>query len=335
MRIIQKTSGTTNKTTKQSLPSELAFKAHFLKELRYGENPHQKANWYKTEMQGLHQAEKLQGKILSYNNLIDFCSAIHAVRDFKEPCVVAVKHNNPCAVAEEKNISLALEKTLKADPVSVFGGVLAFNRPVDEASAGLLSSLFLEGVIAPDFSKEALDVLKSRKNLRILKWSEMLSFTLSPYSVHEIIGGVLLQTRDQVNKENWPENWKSIGLLPSKDIKKDLFFAWKVCAHLKSNAIAVVKHSQSLGLGMGQVSRVEALRLALKQVKTFHPSQQKDLILASDAFFPFVDSIELAKEGGVSWIIQPGGSIKDKQVIEKALELGLNIILTGQRHFKH
>ena len=317
------------KNTKQ-----IFFTGSFFKELRYGENPHQQAAWYKKTAKGLHEAEILQGKALSYNNLLDFCAAVFTVRDFKEPCAVAVKHNNPCGVAIADNISLAVEKALKADPISVFGGLLAFNRPLDKSSAEKLVNIFLEGLIAPDFSSQALDILKSKKNIRILRWPEMLSVNNSSSSVHEIVGGFLVQTKDQV-KQVWSKDWKIIGASPSEEVKENLIFAWKVCAHLKSNAIAIVKQGQSLGLGMGQVSRIDAVQLALDRVKTLHPLQKKDLILASDAFFPFADSVELAKKGGVSWFIQPGGSVKDEQVLEKTLELGLNMVLTGQRHFKH
>ena len=313
---------------------ELSLKGLFFKKLRYGENPHQKASWYKQETKGLHEAEMIQGKALSYNNLLDFSSAVLTVREFSSACTVAVKHNNPCGAAVADNISLAVQKALKADSLSVFGGLLALNRPMDQSSAKHLSGVFLEGVIAPDFSSQALELLKNKKNLRVLKWPEMLSIPLSSHSVHEMMGGFLVQTRDQV-KQSWPKNWKVIGADPSEEIKKDLLFAWKLCAHLKSNAIAIVKQTQSLGLGMGQVSRVEAVRLALSRVKELHPLQKKDLTLASDAFFPFPDSIDLASQGGVSWIIQPGGSIKDEKVLEKAESLGLNMVLTGERHFKH
>ena len=313
---------------------QMSLTGSFFKELRYGENPHQQAAWYKKITKGLHEAEIIQGKALSYNNILDFCAAVFTVRDFEEPCAVAVKHNNPCGVAIADSISLAVEKALKADPLSVFGGLLAFNRPIDKSSAEKLVNIFLEGLIAPDFSRQALDILKSKKNVRVLKWPEMLSVNISSNSVHEIIGGFLIQTKDQV-KQAWSKDWRIVGAAPPEEIRRDLLFAWKVCAHLKSNAIAVVKQGQSLGLGMGQVSRVDAVHLALDRVKKLHPLQKKDLILASDAFFPFADSVELAEKGGISWIIQPGGSVRDEQILEKALELGLNMVLTGQRHFKH
>ena len=328
--IAEKLQNPSEKERVQDIPLE----GSFFKELRYGENPHQKAHWFKTSEKGLHSAEELQGKALSYNNLLDFWTALLVVRDFEEACAVAVKHNNPCGLAVADQISLATERVLKADPLSVFGALLAFNRPVDEASAKQLTNVFLEGLVAPDFSSAALDILKSKKNLRVLRWPEMLSAPLSSHSVFGLIGGFLVQTRDQVQK-TWSESWRVIGASPSEQLKRDLLFAWKLCAHLKSNAIAVVKQGQSLGLGMGQVNRVDAVRLALERAKTFHPSQNRDLILASDAFFPFPDSIEWAAKGGVSWIIQPGGSVNDKKVLEKALELDLNVILTGQRHFRH
>ena len=314
--------------------SKCSIQGQFLKTLRYGENPHQKAHWYKTKIQGLHEAETLQGKVLSYNNLLDFSEAVLVVRDFPEACAVAVKHNNPCGIAIDGKISLAVERALKADPLSVFGALLALNRPMDLDSAKNLKDLFLEGIIAPDFSSQALEILKQKKNLRVLKWKDMLSASFHSDSIREIIGGFLVQTRDQV-EQTWPKDWEIIGKTPSEEIKKDLLFAWKLCAHLKSNAIAIVSKGQSLGLGVGELSRVDAVQLALNRAKKFHPLQKQKLVLASDAFFPFPDSIDLASQGGISWIIQPGGSVRDKEVIKRSEELGINMILTKKRHFKH
>ena len=315
-------------------PRSFNLKGDFFKKLRYGENPHQTASWFKTTQSGLHSAEIIQGKELSYNNILDFETAVQAVKDFKDPCVIAVKHNNPCGAAIADNIAFSLEKTLKADPLSVFGGLLAFNQTVDEECAKQLTDIFLEGLIAPDFSKSALNILKSKKNLRVLKWSEMLSHNSTQNSFREITGGLLIQNKDKTAKK-WDENWQIIGASPSSEVKKDMLFAWKICSHLKSNSIAIIKNGQSLGLGMGQVSRVDSVRLALNRRDEFHSQQKKDLILASEAFFPFSDSIELAFKAGVRWIIQPGGSIKDKEILDKCLKLNLNMILTGQRHFKH
>ncbi|MDE0092028.1 MAG: bifunctional phosphoribosylaminoimidazolecarboxamide formyltransferase/IMP cyclohydrolase [Oligoflexia bacterium] len=316
------------------LKKDFSVKGSFFKKLRYGENPHQQAYWFKTSETGLHSAQIIQGKELSYNNILDFETAVQIVKDFEEPCVVAVKHNNPCGIAIGDKISASLKKTLKADPVSIFGGLLAFNQAVDKSSAEQLTNIFLEGLIAPDFSKSALDILKSKKKMRVLKWPEMLSHPLPKHSLKDITGGFLLQSVDEVSK-NWHEDWKIIGEEISLDIKQDILFAWKTCAHLKSNAITIVKNGQSLGLGMGQVNRIDSVRLALSRKDEFHPHQKKNLVLASDAFFPFPDSIELAVKGGVGWIIQPGGSIKDREVLEKSLKLQLNMVLTGQRHFKH
>ncbi|MCY4321864.1 MAG: bifunctional phosphoribosylaminoimidazolecarboxamide formyltransferase/IMP cyclohydrolase [Bdellovibrionaceae bacterium] len=319
---------------KNSKLKEFKLKGRFFKKLRYGENPHQKADWFKTRDTGLHSVKIIQGKELSYNNILDFETALQAVKDFKEPCVVAVKHNNPCGIALGDKISNSLKKTLSADSVSVFGAVLAFNQKLDIDCAKQLKDIFLEGLIAPQFSKAGLDILKDKKNLRILEWPEMLCSSSNSSSLKEVMGGFLLQSKDKVS-HIWSKNWQIIGPPPSNTIKKDLLFSWKLCSHLKSNAIAVIKNRQSLGLGMGQVNRVDSVRLALMRKDKFHSHHKKDLILASDAFFPFPDSIELAYKGGVRWIIQPGGSIKDREILEKSSELNLTMILTNQRHFKH
>ena len=306
----------------------------FFKELRYGENPHQSARWYQNSHLGLHKAHILQGKALSYNNILDFETAIQTLKSFKKPCAVAIKHNNPCGVALCDNLHQALDRALKADPLSVFGGVLALNEKVTQKEAKLLQDLFLEGLIAPDFTEEALKLFRKKPNLRVLKWKDMLSQT-KPYSyTKNITGGFLIQTEDNIETA-FDNKWECYGETPNEDLKKDLLFAWKLVAHLKSNAIAVVKNEQSLGLGMGQVNRVDAVKQALDRVKEFHPHQTKNLILSSDAFFPFSDSIEWAHKKGVSWIIQPGGSLRDKEVLTKAKELKINMILTRKRHFKH
>ena len=324
---------TENLNANSVLTKSFSLKGSFLKKLRYGENPHQQASWFKTSETGLHSADILQGKELSYNNILDFETAGQVLKEFKEPCVVAVKHNNPCGVAIGDKISTSLEKALKADPLSVFGGILAFNQAVDEPCAQQITSIFLEGVIAPDFTKSALDILQNKKNLRVLKWSEILAQSSKENSFREITGGLLLQNKDKV-AQKWSKNWQNLGEIPSSEIKQDILFAWKLCSHLKSNSIAIVKNGQSLGLGMGQVNRVDCVALALDRKDKFH-ALQKNLILASDAFFPFPDSIELAFKGGVRWIIQPGGSIKDKEILDKCSKLQLNMILTGERHFKH
>lgn len=304
--------------------------------LRYGENPGQKAEWYKNSFTrgGLHQAERLQGLELSFNNLLDLEGALSTVKEFKEPCCVSVKHNNPCGVACGKDMREAVVRSLNGDPLSVFGGVVAFNQKVDQSAAEEMKDFFLEAVIAPDYSQKALDILSRKRKLRVLKWPGMLSFSPMNREIKGISGGFLVQDQDKVIAE-WNENWKIIGENPDLKAKEDLLFAWKVCAHLKSNAIALVKEKQTVGLGMGQVNRVSAVEQASARRKQFHPHIKGGITLASDGFFPFPDSIEWAAAGGVQWIIQPGGSLRDREVIQKAKDLGLNMILTGQRHFKH
>ena len=322
----------------ETLSKKTAFsiKGSRFKSLRYGENPHQKAEWHSCAPKGLHKAHILQGKPLSFNNLLDLQTAVSVVRDFSQPTVVAVKHTNPCGIASHQHIHQALLKGMRADPVSVFGGIIGFNRKMTEKCAQRLKELFIECVIAPDFSKEALTLMKAKKNTRLLKWPEMLSFPIKEEKDFKPIdGGVLVQDREKsFLNSSWNKNWKVIGKTPDKEIREDLLFSWIVCAHLKSNSIAIVKNRQTLGLGMGQVNRVDSVRLALARAKEFHARNQS-LVLASDGFFPFADSIELIAQNGIQWIIQPGGSLRDKEVIEKAKQLQINMVLTGSRHFKH
>ncbi len=305
-----------------------------IKELRYGENPQQQGWWQSRTHWGLHQAEILQGKELSYNNLLDLDAALRALFLFDKPCVISVKHNNPCGAATAEDIQTALEKSLKADPVSVFGGIIALNEEVDLECAKMLTQLFLECVVAPQFSKEAKEHFKTKKNLRILEWPEMPDHKKQDLEnlTRTILGGEVIQTPDQVAERS--DSWKLVsGELSEKDWKA-LEFSWKICSCLKSNAISVTNENQSLGLGMGQVNRVDAVEQAFARSKQFHP-EEKNLYLASDAFFPFPDSIELAAKHGVKAIIQPGGSIKDEAVIAKAKELNIPMVFTGRRHFRH
>ena len=307
-----------------------------IQSLRYGENPGQKAEWHRdpSSSGGLHDLKRLQGGPLSFNNLLDLEGAVSTLREFKEPCCVAVKHNNPCGVACGKDLKEAVRRSLNADPLSVFGGVLALNRKLDEDTAKEMKGFFLEAVLAPDYSPSALSVLSKKPRLRALKWPEMLQFSPADREMRQVSGGVLLQDRDQV-ADKWSKDWKIKGKIPDLKTKEDLLFAWKVCAHLKSNAIALVQDKRTLGLGMGQVNRVSAVEQATARRKRFHPAVKGDIVLAGDGFFPFADSIEQAEQGGVRWIIQPGGSLRDREVIKKAEELGINMVLTGQRHFKH
>ncbi len=305
-----------------------------LKGLRYGENPQQQAWWESQREWGVHQAHILQGKELSYNNLLDLDASLRALFLFNDPTVISVKHNNPCGVATANNLTVALELSLKADPVSVFGGIIALNREVDKECAQKLTELFLECVIAPSYTSEAKEHFKSKKNLRLLEWPQLLDFKnqTKETMTRTILGGELLQTADVV--ESRTDEWKLVSGELTENDWKALEFSWKVCSCLKSNAISITNDHKSLGLGMGQVNRVDAVEQAFARAKHFHP-EEKNLYLASDAFFPFPDSIELAAKHGVKAIIQPGGSIKDEAVIKKAEELNIPMVFTGKRHFRH
>ena len=312
---------------------EITYSAEVVQSLRYGENPQQKAVWLRSKGKnhGLHNAKILQGKTLSYNNILDLNATLDVVTLFKEPTCVAVKHNNPCGVASGKTIFEAVSKALKADSTSVFGGIVALNNDVDAKCAEELSKVFLECIIAPRFDENALKILEVKKNLRLLEYD--FSLHKKESEVRSISGGLLFQSADVVSLE-WDRNWKIYGEEPSQYIKKDLLFAWKVCSALKSNAIAIVENELSLGLGMGQVSRIDSVYHAIERMKKYHPNF-KTPVLASDAFFPFEDSIEIAAQNGIRWVIQPGGSVKDEQVISAAQKLNVNMIFTGVRHFRH
>ena len=311
---------------------DLYLKGHFFKSLRYGENPDQRASWFYFEKSGLQKSVCLQGKELSFNNICDLDSAVSTIREFQTPCCVAIKHNNPCGVACDDKVERAVDLALKADPLSVFGAVIAVNQTVCEKTAQLLCSLFLEAVIAPDYSPSALELFSSKKkNLRILKWPDLVIKKKNSFVLRCVEGGALVQESQKINGI---DKWNYLGKKPDASIQSELLIAWKVCAHLKSNAIALVSEKQTVGLGMGQVNRVAAVETAIQNWKKFH-SHIPSPVMASDGFFPFTDSIERAAEAGIKWIIQPGGSLRDKEVISKAKELSINMIFTGQRCFSH
>jgi phosphoribosylaminoimidazolecarboxamide formyltransferase / IMP cyclohydrolase len=283
---------------------------------------------------GLHSAEILQGKELSYNNILDIDAACRLVQDLRAPKIsaaVAVKHNNPCGAAIHENSFLALKKALTADPVSVFGGIIAVSFPIDRQEAEELKNIFLECIVAPHFTKAALEVLAGKKNLRLLQWKNICDRTNNT-EVRSVQGGYVVQTSDKVKLDT--KDWKYQGEAPSDAILQDLHFSENVCASLKSNAIALVKDGQTLGLGMGQVNRVDSVKHAIERMLT-HFGEVKNVILASDAFFPFPDSIEIAASAGVKWILQPGGSVKDSDVLAAARKLKIEMVLTGERHFRH
>ncbi len=307
------------------------WSARVVQKLRYGENPQQSATWFaKTDsFQGLQTAQILQGKELSYNNLLDLDVALSLCCRFAEPAAVAVKHNNPCGVAQSLKALTAVQKCLQSDPISVFGAIVAINRPVTQQIAEELNKIFLECVIAPEFDSDALKVFEKKKNLRIL---QLTDFMVQPKEeLRSLHGGFLTQTPDSGFSE--VSLWKFIGKKPSPTMLEDFQFGERVCSALKSNAIAIVGEGQTLGLGMGQVNRVDAVKQALERYHKFHP--QKAAVLISDAFFPFSDSIEEIAKAGIHWVLQPGGSMKDEEVFKRAEDLGVQLVITGHRHFRH
>lgn len=313
---------------------EWALAGDLVQSLRYGENPQQQGFWYsqKGAHSGLHQAKILQGKALSYNNLLDLDAAIATLREFQtELAVVSVKHNNPCGLAVGNDPLEVLKLGLQADPVSVFGGIVALNFTVQKEQAELLAPLFLECLIAPRIADEAKIVLAKKKNFRVLEWPD-LPAAPNHFDVKTVLGGFLMQTADVETR--WSDHWRVIGEKPTTEVQKSLLLAWKTAKHLKSNAIAIAGNGQSLGLGMGQVNRVDAVEQAILRWQKHH-SQVQQPVLASDAFFPFADSIEQIAKAGIRWVIQPGGSLRDEEVFKAAQEFKVSLVLTGVRHFRH
>ena len=317
-----------------SLPHH-AIGGELFKTLRYGENAQQKALWYKNrgEEQGLHRAKIHQGKELSYNNLLDLHAAVSTLQNVSGKSIcVAVKHNNPCSAAVHNESETALSNALKADPVSIFGGVLAVNFLITEKMVSELNQLFLECLIAPIYEESALERLSAKKNLRVLSWPELKNSSRT-FNWRSLLGGYLIQESDAIESA-WSHDWTIHGEKPFVETQNDLLLAWQVSASLKSNAIAIVSDGVTRGLGMGQVNRVDAVEQAISRCQKFHPNV-KNLVLASDAFFPFPDSIERIAEAGIRWVMQPGGSVKDQEVITMAEKLGVNLVMTGKRHFLH
>ncbi len=295
--------------------------------LRYGENPHQQAAFFGNINDIFTQ---LHGKQLSYNNLLDADAAVNIISEFSEPTVAIIKHTNPCGLASDSNLTQAWKKALAGDPESAFGGIIVTNCQVDKSTAEEINKLFFEIIIAPSYEKEALDILKQKKNRRILVLNK---FPDSPYQVRSTLNGYLYQEKDLKNET--PEDLQFVTKKqPDKRQIQDLLFANKIVKHLKSNAIAIVKDKQLIGAGMGQPSRVDALRQAIAKAHRFG-FELKDAVMASDAFFPFADSVEIAYKEGITAIIQPGGSIRDKDSIDFCNTHNIAMVFTGIRHFKH
>ncbi len=325
-------SGYFNKRLKITSPKTLTITYEKKQDLRYGENPHQNATFYSQiqETEGtLTAAKKIHGKELSYNNIGDTDGALETLKEFEEPTIVAAKHANPCGIGSAKTISEAFQKAYDADPVSIFGGIVASNREIDKATAEIMSGIFLEVIVAPSFSKEALEILTAKKNLRLLELPEILKSDYSSFKGKTVLGGFLIQEMD---KELIGEKLEVVTERePSESEMEDLMFAWKTVKHAKSNGIAIAKNKTTCGVGPGQVSRIWALENAIRQ----GADRIAGSVLASDAFFPFSDCVEAAHAAGITAIIQPGGSIRDKDSIEAANKFGIAMVFTGMRHFKH
>lgn len=317
------------------LPERYTVTYEKIQDLRYGENPHQQAAFYRKPLapQGtLTTAEQLHGKELSYNNINDANAALQIVKEFEEPAVVAVKHMNPCGVGTGESIYQAYMKAYSADPTSIFGGIVAANRIIDADTAAKLSEIFLEIVLAPDFTEEALEILTKKKNIRLLKMGELSSAKerTSQFVVTSIDGGMVVQQSD-VHSLDADDLQVVTDRAPSEEELKQLLFGWKVVKHVKSNAIVLASDNMTVGVGAGQMNRVGAAKIALEQAA----DKAKGAVLASDAFFPMGDTVELAAKHGITAIIQPGGSIKDEESIKAANENGIAMVFTGVRHFKH
>ncbi|RSN08236.1 bifunctional phosphoribosylaminoimidazolecarboxamide formyltransferase/inosine monophosphate cyclohydrolase [Streptomyces sp. WAC 05977] len=299
--------------------------------LRYGENPHQKAALYKHWRPGLAHAEQLHGKAMSYNNYVDTDAARRAAYDFEAPAVAIIKHANPCGIAVGEDIAEAHRKAHACDPVSAYGGVIATNRPVSREAAEQISEVFTEVVLAPDFDAEALEILQRKKNVRLLKLPAITS--PDPIEFRPISGGMLVQTVDTIAAEgDDPANWTlATGVPADERTLADLEFAWRSLRAVKSNAILLANDGATVGVGMGQVNRVDSSRLAVSRAG----DRAKGSVAASDAFFPFPDGLEVLLEAGVRAVVQPGGSIRDAEVIAAAEAAGVTLYLTGTRHFAH
>ncbi|PWT70297.1 MAG: bifunctional phosphoribosylaminoimidazolecarboxamide formyltransferase/IMP cyclohydrolase PurH [Bacteroidetes bacterium] len=294
--------------------------------LRYGENPHQKGLFYGDWNKIFNQ---LHGKEISYNNLVDIDAAIQLIREFKTTSFAIIKHTNVCGIASRPSVADAWRDALAGDPESAFGGVLICNAAIDKATADAISEIFFEVLIAPSFEQDALKILQSKKNRILLQLAPNAPVAKSMYK--SVLNGTLMQDIDEGNFEKWEETG---GRNSSAQEKEDLIFANLVCKHLKSNAIALVKNKQLVGKGCGQTSRVDSLRQAIQKAKQFN-FKLKDAVLASDAFFPFNDCVEIAHGEGIGAFVQPGGSIRDKDSIEYCKQHNLAMVITGMRHFKH
>jgi len=320
----------------QDFPDRIFAKYQKKEVMRYGENPHQKAAFYTDytkQGNGVGNAEQLQGKQLSYNNIADTDAAIECVRSFKEPTCVIIKHANPCGVATDDDITLAYEKAFATDSTSAFGGIIALNRKLEEKTAQrIIDNQFVEVIIAPGISSSAQKVLGTKENIRVLDM-EKLNDVTPGFKFLSVTDGLLVQETDngRVSKEDLQV---VTSREPSSREIEDCLFAWKVCKFVKSNAIVYAKDKQTIGVGAGQMSRIDSAQIAASKAKE-RGFETQGCVMASDAFFPFKDGIDVAAAMGITSIIQPGGSIRDDEVIEAANQADIAMVLTGIRHFRH
>ncbi|MDE6357277.1 MAG: bifunctional phosphoribosylaminoimidazolecarboxamide formyltransferase/IMP cyclohydrolase, partial [Eubacteriales bacterium] len=310
-----------------------------VQDMRYGENPHQKACFYKQIENNkgmLTNAKQLHGKELSFNNINDTHGALELLKEFDEPTIVACKHSNPCGVGSAENIYDAYMKAYNADAKSIFGGIVVSNREIDEKTAIEMNKIFLEVVLAPSFTKEALDILTKKQNIRLLTLDNILEKQNDEqFDIKKVSGGILIQdiNNELLNKEDlkFVTNRK-----PTEKEMEDLIFTWKIVKYAKSNGIAIGKNKQSIGIGNGQVNRIWATNQAIEHgQEMIDKDATKGAVLASDAFFPFNDCVQVAVENGITAIIQPGGSIKDEDSINLCNEHNIAMVFTGIRHFRH
>jgi phosphoribosylaminoimidazolecarboxamide formyltransferase / IMP cyclohydrolase len=315
-------------------PPLLARAYEKVTDLRYGENPHQRAAYYSEAGTQIHLLSRVQqhgGKELSFNNLLDLDAARRLVDEFTLPACVIVKHNNPCGCALADGVLEAYRRAFAADPISAFGGIIAVNRPVDRALAEAIAQQFAEVVFAPGYSAEALEVLGGKPNLRVLEDTGRRAAALDEPEVKQVLGGLLVQDRD-TERERWEDMRVVTQRAPTEAEREELLFAWRVCTHVRSNAIVLAKDLATAGIGAGQMSRVDSVRLAVEKSTL---DSLAGAVLASDAYFPFADGPELAIAAGITAIIQPGGSRRDPEVVETADAAGVAMVFTGKRHFRH
>ncbi len=326
-------------STAEAFPQTVTLPLERVQTLRYGENPHQQAAFYRWSgtrsdaVATVASAEVLHGKELSFNNLLDLDGALAAAQSFTAPTIAIIKHTNPCGLACDETLVEAYKRAHAGDPISAYGGIIGSNRPIDEATAQDINQLFYEAVIAPEFTADALEILRKKKNIRLLATHrpiEPVSTGTGTLDVRSISGGLLLQTPDAVGERDVTYNVVT-EREPTLDEVTDLMFAWKAVRHVKSNAIVLAHKLSLVGVGAGQMNRVTSVQIAVEKAS----DRARGAVLASDAFFPFADGVEAAAKAGVTAIIQPGGSVRDEETIRMANHYAIAMIFTGQRHFRH